>query len=100
MHAVLQYTYADDYLTSREAHRAAHLAYAWDAVQRGELLIGGAVGEVPTTGLIIFQGETALDDARRFAAADPYVHAGVVVSWTAQPWTTVVGDIAATPVRP
>ncbi|WP_433674683.1 YciI-like protein [Microbacterium gorillae] len=100
MHAVLQYTYADDYLTSREAHRPAHLAYAWEAVARGELLVGGAVGEVPTTGLIIFQGDDALENARRFAAEDPYVHAGVVVSWTAEPWTTVVGEIAATPVRP
>ncbi|ACL39092.1 YCII-related [Pseudarthrobacter chlorophenolicus A6] len=100
MHAVLEYTYADDYLESREQYRGLHLKAAWEAVERGELLLGGAVGEGPFTGLLIFTGDSALDAAKAFVAADPYVAGGVVTSWTARPWTTVVGHEAATPVQP
>ena len=37
--------------------------------------------------------------AMAFATADPYVRAGLVTEWSVRPWTTVVGDSAATPVR-
>ncbi|WP_411376411.1 YciI-like protein [Arthrobacter sp. MPF02] len=100
MHAVLEYTYEDNYLETRENYRSVHLKAAWAAVERGELLLGGAVGDGPFTGLLIFTGENALESARAFAAADPYVINGVVTSWTARPWTTVVGQEAAAPVRP
>ncbi|RZU66769.1 hypothetical protein EV379_3136 [Microterricola gilva] len=100
MHAVLEYSYGDDYLEIRELYRAAHLAEAWAAVERGELLLGGAVGTGPYSGLLIFQGDDAVEIARTFAESDPYVLSGVVTSWNARPWTTVVGRDAATPVRP
>ncbi|MBP2266234.1 uncharacterized protein YciI [Pseudarthrobacter sp. PvP004] len=100
MHAVLEYTYGDDYLHAREAHRSAHLTAAWAAVERGELVLGGAVGDGPFTALLIFTGTDALQTARAFAAADPYVINGVVTSWTARPWRTVVGNEATTPIRP
>ncbi|MFJ2978860.1 MULTISPECIES: YciI-like protein [unclassified Curtobacterium] len=102
MHAVLEYTYVDDYLERRDAFRQQHLRAAWAAAERGELLLGGAVGEGsgPFTALIVFVGDDALGRARAFAATDPYVTGGLVTSWTARPWTTVVGDLAAGPVRP
>jgi uncharacterized protein YciI len=100
MHAVLEYTYADHYLQTREQYRSDHLRLGWEAVERGELLLGGAVGDGPFTGLLIFAGDNALEAAKAFAAADPYVTGGVVNSWTARPWTTVLGEEAATPVRP
>ncbi|NUU32688.1 YciI-like protein [Arthrobacter sp. C9C5] len=100
MHAVLEYSYADNYLQTRAKFRPDHLKAAWEAVERGDLWLGGAVGEGPFTGLLIFTGENALEAARAFAAVDPYVTGGVVTSWTARPWTTVVGHDAATPVRP
>ena len=100
MHAVLEYTYEDNYLETREKYRALHLKEAWEAVERGELLLGGAVGDGPFTGLLIFTGLNELEAAKSFASYDPYVAAGVVTSWTARPWTTVVGKEAATPVRP
>ncbi|ABK02423.1 conserved hypothetical protein [Arthrobacter sp. FB24] len=100
MHAVLEYTYADDYLETRGKYRSDHLKAGWEAVERGELLLGGAVGDGPFTGLLIFTGENALEAAKAFAAADPYVTGGVVNSWTARPWTTVLGEEAAAPVRP
>lgn len=100
MHAVLQYTYDDDYLQSREAHRVAHLERGWAAVERGEMVLGGAVGTGPFSGLLVFEGEDPVALASAFAEADPYVVHGVVKSWTALPWTTVLGESAATPVHP
>lgn len=93
-------TYVDDYLDRRDALRAAHLEKAWAAVDNGDLLLGGAVGDGPYTALLIFTGEDPLRAARAFAEADPYVTGGLVLAWEARPWTTVVGNGAATPVRP
>ncbi|MCC4249771.1 MULTISPECIES: YciI-like protein [Microbacterium] len=99
-HAVLQYTYGDDYLEARERFRSAHLVLAWAAADRGELVLGGAVGTGPYEGLLVFQGDDAVGLASTFASADPYVTSGLVTSWTVRPWATVVGVKAATPVRP
>jgi hypothetical protein len=38
--------------------------------------------------------------AEEFARADPYVLGGLVERWHVREWPTVVGEIAATPVRP
>ena len=98
-HWLLRYEVAPDYLARRGDYRADHLRLAWAATERGELLLGGAVGDPPEGALLLFAGEGPAA-AERFAAADPYVRAGLVTGWRVLPWTTVVGDAAATPVRP
>jgi uncharacterized protein YciI len=96
-HFLLRYTLAPDYLERRGAYRAAHLSLAWEAAERGALLLGGAVGDPVESALLLF---TDADAARAFARADPYVSHGLVTHWEVLPWATVVGDQAATPVRP
>lgn len=64
MHAVLEYTYEDNYLQTREKYRSDHLRAAWEAVERGDLLLGGAVADGLFTGLLIFTGGNALDAAK------------------------------------
>lgn len=98
MHFLLFYELAPDYLERRPLFRAEHLALAWQAAGRGELLLGGAVGEPVDLALLLFQGDSP-EVAERFAAADPYVRSGMVTRWRVRPWTTVVGEKAATPVR-
>ena len=98
-HFLLIYDFADDYLERRGQFRAQHLAFAWAAAERGELLAGGALADPADHGIILFSGETAAA-AEAFARADPYVINGIVRSWRVRPWTTVVGALAATPVRP
>lgn len=99
MHYLLLYDVAPDYLERRAAFRDAHLALAWAAHARGELVLGGALAEPVDGAMLLFQGDSPAA-AEEFARADPYVHHGLVVSWRVRPWTTVVGDAAATPVRP
>lgn len=60
IYAVLEYTYEDNYLETRGKYRADHLRAGWEAVEHGELLHSGAVGERPFKGLLIFTGENHL----------------------------------------
>lgn len=98
MHYLLFYDFVPDYLQRRTALRGGHLRLAWDAHQRGELILGGALTDPVDGAVLLFQGEND-EPARAFAQADPYVKAGLVTRWSVRPWTTVVGDTAATPVR-
>lgn len=99
MHYVLFYDLAPDYLERRAALRDEHLALAWQAQARGDLLIAGALAEPVDGALLIFAGDSPAV-AEQFAMADPYVRHGLVASWRVRPWTTVVGDAASTPVYP
>ena len=99
MHYLLSYVTAPDYLQRRGDFRDAHLDLAWQASDRGELVLGEAVGDPVDGALLLFQGDSPAV-AERFAAADPYVLNGIVTSWSVRPWTTVVGEASANPVRP
>lgn len=98
-HFLLFYDAAPDYLQRRGEFRDAHLGLAWAAVARGELLLGGAMDEPVDGAVLLFQGDSA-EIAAEFARNDPYVLNGLVRSWKVRPWTTVVGQQAATPVKP
>jgi uncharacterized protein YciI len=99
MHYLLMYDFVPDYLQHRPAHRSEHLLLAWEAHRRGELLLAGALADPADGAVLWFQGEND-QAARAFAETDPYVKAGLVRRWSVRPWTTVVGELAATPVRP
>lgn len=95
-HFLLLYDLAADYLDRRPEFREAHLGLARAAVERGELLLAGALDPADGAALL-FQGEDA-SAAEAFARADPYVTEGLVQKWTVRRWTTVVGPLAATPL--
>ena len=99
MHFLLFYDLAADYLERRGQYRELHLAHAWDAQARGELVLAGALADPADVAVLLFESEST-EAAERFAAADPYVKNGLVSSYRVRPWTTVVGKQAATPIRP
>ncbi len=99
MHYLLMYEFVEDYLERRAPFRNAHLGLAWQAHERGDLVLGGALAEPADGALLLFQGEGP-ETVMAFAEADPYVLNGIVQKWTVRPWTTVVGEGASTPVRP
>lgn len=98
MHFLLFYETASDYLERRSQFRAEHLALAWQAHARGELILGGALADPVDGAILFFQGDSP-DIAARFAEIDPYVLNGLVTRWHVRPWLTVVGDQASAPVR-
>jgi uncharacterized protein YciI len=99
VHYLLFYDVVEDYESRRAAYRAAHLALAWRAHERGELVLGGALTDPVDGAVLLFQGDSPRV-AEEFARTDPYVVNGLVRSWYVREWTTVVGAGAATPVRP
>ncbi|AWM38376.1 YciI-like protein [Gemmata obscuriglobus] len=98
MHYLLLYEVVSDYAERRGAYRAAHLAHAWAAADRGELLLGGAFADPVDGAVLLFRTDSPVV-AEAFAAADPYVLNGLVTNWRVRKWTTVVGEGAANPLR-
>jgi uncharacterized protein YciI len=97
-HYLLFYDVVSDYVERRVAHRTEHLALAWRAVERGELVLGGALAEPADGAVLMFRAESP-DVVESFARADPYVVNGIVTRWRVREWTTVVGNDAMTPTR-
>jgi len=92
-HFLLFYDTAADYLERRPLYRAAHLAYAQAAVERGELILGGALADPPDRAVLLFRAKSDAI-ARKFAESDPYVLNGLVTAWQVREWITVVGPEA------
>jgi uncharacterized protein YciI len=98
MHYLLFYEFVPDYLERRAPYRAEHLRLAWEAHDRGELVLAGAYADPADGAALLFNSESEAVP-RTFAEADPYVRHGLVKSYRIRAWTTVVGDTASTPVR-
>ena len=78
-------------------YRAQHLALAWQAVERGELVLGGLLDD-HMQGMLLFEADSEAVPVA-FAKADPYVANGLVTKWRVRAWHTVVGQRAAQPIR-
>lgn len=99
MHFILTYELASDYLERRAEFRDEHLALAWAAQERGELILAGAIAEPADRAILVFDCATS-EPAQLFAARDPYVLNGLVRAFHVRQWNTVVGDLATNPLRP
>jgi len=99
MHYLLFYEVSPDYLARRGDFRAEHLALAWQAVDRGEMVLAGALGDPVDGAVLLFQGDSP-EVAERFVRSDPYVKNGLVTRWRVRPWATVVGPGATSPLKP
>ncbi len=87
-HQALFYDYVENALEARAPHREKHLALVRRYVDEGLMTMGGALGDPPHGGLLVFRGADP-EPAERFASEDPYVNAGVVTDWRVEPWTVV-----------
>jgi uncharacterized protein YciI len=93
------YDVVADYVTRRGPLRSEHVRLARAAVERGELVLGGALGAPPDGVALLFRGDSPAA-AEAFAAADPYVTHGIVRKWRVREWATVVGRDAEVPLPP
>ena len=75
------------------------MSYAGGAIERGELVLGGALASPADRAVILFRGDSPAV-AENFARGDPYVLQGLVQRWEVREWTTVVGPLAEHPVAP
>ena len=87
----LFYDVVNDYVARRGAYREEHLRLGRAARARGELVLGGALGDPVDGALLVFRvADRATVEA--FAKEDPYVVNGLVVRWQIRPWTVVIGN--------
>ncbi|WP_420136612.1 YciI-like protein [Sphingomonas sp.] len=98
-HYILFLEFSDSYEARRPEFRDEHLTKAWAAVDRGELVLAGALTDPVDTGVILFKGDSR-EVAEKFAKDDPYINNGLVRSWNIREWTTVVGHDASSILRP
>ncbi|MGA2434092.1 MAG: YciI-like protein [Bryobacteraceae bacterium] len=96
MHFILFYDLADDYLARRAAFRAEHLALVGRAMERGDIVLAGALAD-PYDGAVLVFHTASPDPAEAFANADPYVANGLVKSWRVRKWMTITRDGSPTP---
>jgi len=90
MHYLLFYDYVENAVDRRAPFRDAHLGLAREALERGELLLGGAFADPVDGAALLFR----VDDksvVEAFVRRDPYVTNGIVTAWRIRPWTVVVG---------
>jgi uncharacterized protein len=86
---ILFYEYGGENVAERRApHREAHIRLVREWMADGRLLLGGAVGDPPHGGVLVFASDNPAD-AQQFAEADPYVANDVVTAWRIEPWNVV-----------
>lgn len=84
---ILTYEYVEDILERRKPHRDGHLAHIKQWSDERGLVLAGATGDPPSGALFVFEGDRA--EVEAFAAADPYLTAGLVSASRVEPWTVV-----------
>jgi uncharacterized protein len=84
----LFYDYVDNIVERRAPHRPAHLELYRHWRAEGRLVMGGAIGDPPHGGLIVFDVD-GREEVEAFAEADPYVQHGLVTARRVEPWAVV-----------
>lgn len=86
----LFYDVVDDYVARRGQYRDEHLGLASAALERGEIVLAGALADPVDRALIVFRAPDR-SVVEEFARRDPYVRNGLVTRWEVRPWNVVVG---------
>jgi uncharacterized protein YciI len=81
----------DDYVNKRVPIRDEHLSIANKAVEKGQLMLGGAFDNRVGGAALVFKTEdrSAVED---FVKNDPYVQNGLITDWKIREWTVVIGS--------
>jgi uncharacterized protein YciI len=107
-HLMLLYDYVQDMAERRGPYREAHLERIRTEQRAGHIIMAGALGNPGpddlseaqkgeagrragselTGAAIVFRG-VGPQHVERFVAADPYVEAGLVTSWSIRRWNLV-----------
>ena len=85
---LLFYDYVEDIAERRTPYREDHLALIREWKADGRIVMAGAVGDPPHSGLFVFDVEDP-NVIYDFTDADPYGAAGLVTSRRVEHWTVV-----------
>ncbi|MBL7968718.1 MAG: YciI family protein [Prolixibacteraceae bacterium] len=91
MYYILFYKTVENYIEKRAPFREEHLALARQALENGELVLGGALSDPADGAVLVFKGESRTV-AESFAQNDPYVKNGLIPEWNVREWNVVIGN--------
>lgn len=91
MYYILLYDVIDDYVNKRAPYRDEHLRIANEAVEKGQLILGGAFANPVDGAALVFKtnDRSVVED---FVKNDPYVQNGLITDWKIREWTVVIGS--------
>lgn len=95
---LLIYTFPDDYLERRGGYRKEHIELAEEFVEKGHLILGGALENPVDRACLCFQcpDRSIVED---FVKRDPYVSSGLIQDYEIRDWKVVVGTACDNPVH-
>jgi uncharacterized protein YciI len=91
MYLLLLYDVVDDYVNRRAPFRDDHLRVATEAVEKGQLILGGAFDNPVDGAALVFKADDR-SVVEEFVNNDPYVQNGLITSWKIREWTVVIGS--------
>jgi uncharacterized protein YciI len=89
---LIEYEYVENMLERRTPVRPVHFEYIKPFIQAKKLVAGGALVPAVERGVIVFRGQD-IEEARAFAASDPYVTSGLATTWKVTEWLIVAGAV-------
>lgn len=95
---LLIYNFSNDYLEKRPSYRKEHIELVEDLVEKGYLILGGAVENPADRAYLCFQcpDRSSVED---FVERDPYVSSGLVLKHEIRDWKVVVGTACTNPIK-
>jgi uncharacterized protein len=89
MYYILFYETNDNYIKNREPYRKEHLLLAQEALDKGTLVMGGALSDPSDKAVLIFKSDNSLI-VEEFVKNDPYVKNGLIKKWQVRKWNVVI----------
>jgi uncharacterized protein YciI len=93
MYYLLFYDYCENVVERRTPYREGHLKLARESLERGDLVMAGALTD-PVDGAVFVFRTSGIAPIEEFIKRDPYVSNGIVTAWRIRGWTVAVGGAA------
>ncbi len=90
MYYLLFYDYCENVIERRTPYREGHLKLARESLERGDLVMAGALTD-PVDGAVFVFRTSDTTRIEEFIRSDPYVSNGIVTGWRIRGWTVGVG---------
>jgi uncharacterized protein YciI len=87
-HHLLLYVYPDDMAERRGPYRDEHLRRIQVEKDAGRIVMAGAIGD-PINGGAMAWTEATTQEIEAFVDGDPYLAAGLILSYRIEPWNLV-----------
>jgi uncharacterized protein YciI len=94
---LLIYDFSDDYLEKRPTYRKRHVELVESFVDKGYLILGGALENPSDRAYLCFQCPNR-STVEAFVRDDPYVLNGIVLKHEIRDWQVVVGTACSNPI--